>query len=97
MSRAFGDAAFKCKGLTCVPDVAAFAILPEQDRFLLLACDGFFTVFSPQEAVSTAAQLLQDKRDTKGVCVRLLNEAIRQRRCKDNCTLVLCVFGDAAK
>lgn len=76
-----------------MPDVTAFTILPGRDRFLLLACDGFFTVFSPQEAVHTAVQLLEEHKDAKTVCVRLLHEAIRQRRCKDNCTIVLCVFG----
>lgn len=93
VSRAFGDPDFKSKGLSCVPDVTAFSILPQQDRFLLLACDGFFTVFSPQEAVHAAVQLLEEKRDAKWVCVRLLHQAIRERKCKDNCTLVLCVFG----
>ncbi len=93
VSRAFGDAEFKYKGLSCVPDITAFTIIPGRDRFLLLACDGYFTVVSPQDAVEQVTRLLRAGHDAKGVCVRLLHEAIRERRCKDNCTIVLCVFG----
>ncbi len=43
VSRGFGDAAFKGCGACAVPDVVAFALTP-RDRFLLLACDGFWSV-----------------------------------------------------
>jgi len=39
-----------------------------------------------------AQQLLEQGRDVKGVANRLLNEAIRERKCKDNVTVMLVRF-----
>ena len=47
VSRALGDRAFKRQGLSATPDVQAFVVGP-RDEFMLLACDGFFSVFNPQ-------------------------------------------------
>ncbi len=105
-----------------------FTLTP-RDRFMLLACDGFWTVFDPQGAVARVQQLLAEGRELKGVTNLLINEAIRgerctrgwfewrfgagslmfgrtcanlpfhldsllaERRCKDNCTVLLLRFG----
>lgn len=51
-------------------------------------------VFSPQDAVDFAQREMAEKgRDPKQTCNRLLHEAIRERRCKDNCTVMLVKFG----
>lgn len=41
VSRALGDRQFKRAGMSAVPDIQAFS-LTSRDRFLLLACDGFW-------------------------------------------------------
>ena len=47
-------------------------------------------VFSPQDAVDFAQRELAAKgNDAKQTCNRLIYEAIRERRCKDNCTVML--------
>lgn len=51
-------------------------------------------VFSPQDAVDFAQREMALKgRDPKQTCNRLLHEAIRERRCKDNCTVMLVKIG----
>ena len=47
-------------------------------------------VFSPQDAVDFAQREMSEKgHDAKQTCNRLIHEAIRERRCKDNCTVML--------
>ncbi|EFN54009.1 hypothetical protein CHLNCDRAFT_25388 [Chlorella variabilis] len=92
VSRAFGDRPFKRQGMTAVPDIQAFQ-LSSRDAFLLLACDGFWGVFSPQDAVDYARRELGLGKGVKQTCNRLIYEAIRERKCKDNCTVMLVAFG----
>lgn len=49
-------------------------------------------VFDAQGAADMAAALLAGGRDAKAVTNRLINEAVRVRRCKDNCSVALVVF-----
>lgn len=49
-------------------------------------------VFPPQVAVDTACKLLQEGKDEKAVTNRLINMAVRELRCKDNCTCLLVRF-----
>ena len=100
VSRALGDRQFKGRGrgggMVAVPDVTAFALGP-RDAFALLGCDGFWGVFGAQDAVDfAAAELWGRGKDAKQVCNRLVHEAIRERRCADNCTVMLVFFGPAA-
>ncbi|KAL4440518.1 hypothetical protein ABPG75_003519 [Micractinium tetrahymenae] len=93
VSRAFGDRQFKRSGMSAAPDIQAFQLGP-REAFLLLACDGFWGVFSPQDAVDFAQrEMVLKGHAPKQTCNRLLHEAIRERRCKDNCTLLLVKFG----
>ena len=50
VSRSFGDIHYKRLGMSAAPDIQVFNITP-QDRFLLCACDGFWSCFGPQDAV----------------------------------------------
>jgi integrin-linked kinase-associated serine/threonine phosphatase 2C len=50
VSRSFGDAKVKKAGVISQPDLMKFTISAE-DRLLILACDGLWGVFSPQDAV----------------------------------------------
>jgi integrin-linked kinase-associated serine/threonine phosphatase 2C len=96
VSRAFGDARFKHHGVTAKPDILRATLVPEQDVFLLLACDGLWKVFSPDEAVTFVDALLQPPIPTAALASTtsqaavnaLVNEAIHKGS-TDNVTAVL--------
>lgn len=71
VSRSFGDIQYKRFGMSAAPDIQVFNISP-QDRFLLCACDGFWSCFGPQDAVKVVADLCQTGRPLKSVCDRLV-------------------------
>lgn len=48
--------------LTAEPEIASHALLPE-DEFILMACDGFWDVFTSQRAVERARQQLREHND----------------------------------
>lgn len=57
VSRSFGDYQYKRQGVTCIPDVKKCRI-GDGDRFLIIACDGLWRAFSPQEAVEFVDKLV---------------------------------------
>ena len=71
VSRAFGDAALKSRGLSAVADVQTFN-LTKQDRFLILGCDGFWSCWSADEAVKTTQGLLEGGRSPKEAANRII-------------------------
>ncbi|KAI5067595.1 hypothetical protein GOP47_0018123 [Adiantum capillus-veneris] len=91
VSRAFGDRQFKKVGVSAVPDVNSFEIT-EKERFIILGCDGLWGVFGPSDAVEFVNNQLKEGASVGIACRRLIREAIRERKCKDNCTAVLIVF-----
>lgn len=73
VSRSFGDARLKTRGVSCTPDVTSFelkpAAAPGGQRFVLLGCDGFWKVFSTR----TSARLyINHVTDTVHPCTRVL-------------------------
>ncbi|KAH7316074.1 hypothetical protein KP509_21G077400 [Ceratopteris richardii] len=94
VSRAFGDRQFKKVGVSAVPDVNSFEI-SERERFMILGCDGLWGVFGPSDAVDFVNSQLKEGVSVGVACRRLIREAIRERKCKDNCTAVLIVFKHA--
>ncbi|VDD83668.1 unnamed protein product [Mesocestoides corti] len=58
VSRSFGDYQFKRHGVTCIPDVKKYELVRGRDRFILIACDGLWKCFSPQEAVDKVDRLI---------------------------------------
>lgn len=91
VSRALGDRPFKKVGLSAVADVAAFE-LTERERFLILGCDGLWGVYSAGDAVEFVEKQLKEGVKAEVICRRMVREAIRERRCKDNCTALLILF-----
>eukprot|EP00850_Spirogloea_muscicola_P013260 SM000089S23816 [mRNA] locus=s89:131722:136118:- [translate_table: standard] len=91
VSRAFGDRQFKKLGVTAIPDIHVFELTP-QEHFLILGCDGLWGVLSPEDAVDLVQAQLTEGASIAVACKRLVREAVRERRCKDNCTAVLIVF-----
>lgn len=51
--------------------------------------DSVLQVFDAQGAVDFVAEQLQQQKEDKATTNRILHEAIRERRCKDNCTIML--------
>lgn len=99
VSRSIGDGQYKRCGVISTPDLRRCQVTPS-DRFLVLACDGLFKVFSADEAVKYVLNILQDETVEKkegqteeesryeAACQRLANEAVR-RGCADNVTVIL--------
>jgi integrin-linked kinase-associated serine/threonine phosphatase 2C len=62
---------------------------------LCCALDAFamlMQVMDPQATVELVQQQLQQGKDEKAVTNKLINEAAIERRCKDNCTVMLVCF-----
>ncbi|CAL9128962.1 unnamed protein product [Musa textilis] len=91
VSRAFGDRQFKKVGVISSPDVHSFE-LTEREHFMILGCDGLWGVFGPSDAVDFVQKQLKETSSATTAARRLVREAIRERRCKDNCTAMVIMF-----
>ncbi|XP_056139612.1 integrin-linked kinase-associated serine/threonine phosphatase 2C isoform X2 [Lampris incognitus] len=103
VSRSIGDGQYKRCGVISTPDLRRRQLTPN-DRFIILACDGLFKVFSADEAVKYVLNVLQDEGVEKkeglteeegryeAACQRLATEAVR-RGCADNVTVILVSVG----
>ncbi|KAH7651150.1 Protein phosphatase 2C family protein [Dioscorea alata] len=91
VSRAFGDRQFKKVGVIATPDIHSFE-LTEKEQFIILGCDGLWGVFGPSDAVDFVQKQLKEKSSATMAARRLVREAVRERRCKDNCTAIVIVF-----
>ncbi|XP_026883560.1 integrin-linked kinase-associated serine/threonine phosphatase 2C [Electrophorus electricus] len=99
VSRSIGDGQYKRCGVISTPDLRRCQ-LSQKDKFVMLACDGLFKVFSAEEAVYFVNKLLQDesveRKDGQtleegryeAACQRLASEAVR-RGSADNVTVIL--------
>ncbi|NXV22841.1 ILKAP phosphatase, partial [Cepphus grylle] len=99
VSRSIGDGQYKRCGVISVPDIKRCQLM-HNDRFILIACDGLFKVFTPEEAVNFIVSCLEDKniqtREGKleadaryeAACNRLANKAV-QRGSADNVTVMV--------
>nr|KAF6495304.1 ILK associated serine/threonine phosphatase [Rousettus aegyptiacus] len=103
VSRSIGDGQYKRCGVTSVPDIRRCQLTPN-DRFILLACDGLFKVFTPEEAVNFILSCLEDEKiqsregkpavDVRyeAACNRLASKAV-QRGSADNVTVMAVRIG----
>ncbi|GMJ14910.1 hypothetical protein like AT1G18030 [Hibiscus trionum] len=91
VSRAFGDRQFKKVGVVATPEIHSFD-LTDREHFIILGCDGLWGVFGPSDAVEFVQKLLKEGLPVTAVSRRLVREAVRERRCKDNCTAIVIVF-----
>ncbi|CAM1311760.1 Uncharacterised protein g5796 [Pycnogonum litorale] len=104
VSRSIGDGQFKTCGVSCVPDIKKCR-LTANDRFIVMACDGLWKVFTPQEAINEIKELLKDEATVTETstnckydqaCSKLANEAVK-RGCEDNVTvMLLCISSNNA-
>lgn len=77
--------------VTAEPDIQATTIT-ENDQFLLLACDGLFDVFSPEDVVQFVKNNLEQHGDVQKCCQNLTREAIHKRNSRDNVSVILIVL-----
>ncbi|XP_017974021.1 PREDICTED: probable protein phosphatase 2C 8 [Theobroma cacao] len=91
VSRAFGDRQFKKVGVVATPDIHSFD-LTDREHFIILGCDGLWGVFGASDAVEFVQKLLKEGLPVTAVSRRLVREAVRERRCKDNCTAIVIFF-----
>lgn len=80
--------------LTAEPEIASQAILPE-DEFILMACDGFWDVFSSQRAVECARQQLRDHNDPQLCSQQLVDEAMKMNTSDNVSVITICLTNDA--
>jgi serine/threonine protein phosphatase PrpC len=76
--------------LSSIPDVTTRTLVP-QDRFLILACDGVWDVFSDEQAVKLVQEgLAMAPGGSPFVAAEhLVNAVLRSARCTDNVTAVV--------
>ncbi|KAM3615831.1 uncharacterized protein V6R79_008442 [Siganus canaliculatus] len=103
VSRSIGDGQYKRCGVISTPDLRRCQ-LSASDRFIILACDGLFKVFSADEAVRFVLGVLQEasveakeglteaELRYEAACQQLASEAVR-RGCADNVTVILVSIG----
>uniref|UniRef100_A0A7S0XEJ1 Protein-serine/threonine phosphatase n=1 Tax=Chromulina nebulosa TaxID=96789 RepID=A0A7S0XEJ1_9STRA len=73
------------------PDIQATNI-SENDQFLLLACDGLFDVFTPEDIVTFVKSNMEEHHDSQRCCQNLTYEAIRKRNSRDNVSVILIIL-----
>ncbi|CAE7557785.1 unnamed protein product, partial [Symbiodinium necroappetens] len=99
VSRAFGDLTLKKFGVLCTPEYMKFQMDREKDRFVILACDGFWNAWTAAEALEYThglvtneegrAELEGDSIDIRGVCKELVQHVIEERKAQDNVSVVV--------
>lgn len=107
VSRSIGDGQFKKLGVSCVPEVRKCQ-LQDTDRFVIVACDGLWKCFEPQESIKFVNDILEDESfqgsETKSAeevryetaCARLANEAVLRLSADNVTVLVLAISKNCA-
>ncbi|KAG7283195.1 hypothetical protein CRUP_000557 [Coryphaenoides rupestris] len=104
VSRALGDFDYKCvdgKGQTeqlvsPEPEVFEMARAPEQDQFVVLACDGIWDVMSNEELCNFVRSRLEVSHDLERVCNDVVDTCLHKGS-RDNMSVVLVCFPNAPK
>lgn len=73
------------------PDVEVTTIT-ENDQFFLLACDGLFDVFTPEDVIAFVRANMEEHGDAQRCCQNLTYEAIRKRNSRDNVSVILIIL-----
>ncbi|GMR36475.1 hypothetical protein PMAYCL1PPCAC_06670, partial [Pristionchus mayeri] len=102
VSRSIGDGQFKTRGVTCVPSMRRFT-LTEEDKFIIVACDGLWKSFTNEDAVQFVLNSLKKSEEKEEVMERgkraqwelvadeIAAESVR-RRCGDNVSVLIIVL-----
>jgi len=73
------------------PDIEVTTITDE-DQFFLLACDGLFDVFTPEDVIAFVRGNMEEHGDAQRCCQNLTYEAIRKRNSRDNVSVILIIL-----
>ncbi|ESO90482.1 hypothetical protein LOTGIDRAFT_123243, partial [Lottia gigantea] len=100
VSRSLGDGPYKRHGVTCLPDIKRCQ-LTDEDRYLMVACDGLWKSFSMEESIKFVNKILdviyisiflQNKEEEESkyetACNKLASEAVL-RLSGDNVTVLI--------
>jgi serine/threonine protein phosphatase PrpC len=95
VSRAFGDKD-AAPYVTAKPDIFRHKI-KKSDRFMILACDGFWDVFDNQDAINYVLETCYDlkkgkKKNIKFNIAKMLAEAALAKGSTDNITIIVVFF-----
>uniref|UniRef100_A0A3Q2ZL86 protein-serine/threonine phosphatase n=1 Tax=Kryptolebias marmoratus TaxID=37003 RepID=A0A3Q2ZL86_KRYMA len=104
VSRALGDYDYKCvdgKGPTeqlvsPEPEVFVMVRAPEQDQFIILACDGIWDVMSNEELCEFVKSRLEVCDDLEKVCNEVVDTCLHKGS-RDNMSIVLVCLPNAPK
>ncbi|XP_028324696.1 protein phosphatase 1B isoform X3 [Gouania willdenowi] len=104
VSRALGDFDYKCvdgKGPTeqlvsPEPEVFVMGRAPEQDQFVILACDGIWDVMSNEELCQFVKSRLEVCDDLERVCNEVIDTCLHKGS-RDNMSIVLVCLSDDSK
>jgi serine/threonine protein phosphatase PrpC len=77
--------------LIAEPEIQKISI-EDRDQFLLLACDGLFDVFTPEEVVTFVRTNMEKHGDSQRCCQQLTYDAIRKRNSRDNVSVILIIL-----
>lgn len=94
VTRSFGIPELKNKaGVISAPSVSKFRVC-KRDRFMIIACDGLWSVFSLSDAVEFVYQRFNhiSKPSTEEVTRQLLADAILNKQAKDNVSAIIIRF-----
>ena len=75
-------------GVIATPEVLPFQIGAE-DRFIVVACDGLYSCFTPQNAVDFISAEMRKGITPGEVAKQMVVEAVHNRKCKDNVSVVV--------
>ncbi|GFE55290.1 phosphatase 2C domain-containing protein [Babesia ovis] len=101
VTRSFGDLGLKRFGVKCTGSFRQASLDYVNDDIILVACDGFWSVYDPHEACRTALRFLrQDESRAKSdpqlpfvnlrkVCKDLVENALGVKRAQDNVSVML--------
>ncbi|XP_076368076.1 protein phosphatase 1G [Tachypleus tridentatus] len=84
LSRAIGDHAYKQvtnlspkeQMITALPDIQTLTIDPDQDEFMVLACDGIWNFMSSQEVVDFIKERLEPEKQLSKICEELFDHCL---------------------
>ena len=67
-------------------------LVSDEDKYIVLACDGLFDVFTNQQCTKWIHTNEQNKESLQALTDKLCNDAIYVRKSKDNVSvLILCI------
>jgi len=108
VSRAFGDITLKKFGVLCTPEYMKFRMDRTKDRYVLIACDGFWNAWTASEALEQTTNILEaemgraeeaeEQPNLRGCCRELVQHVVEEKKAQDNVTaLIVCFSKDGPK